>query len=429
MNIIILAAITSLFTIVADRPDCHYHAGEVSELTVTVTDTNGVKLTSGKVSAWADNFGARGIVEKRDFDLSVANPFKVTASRATPGFIRWNFSDKGCRKQFGVGYDTDKIRPGTPEPADFDAFWRGAIAKYDREITDPPEMELDSSLSDASWEVLRVSFAAPCGRRVYGFVSKPKGAKERLPGRVEIAAAGYGSWSQEPTKVPGMITLKLTVYPFEPDVKLTREADYRACNERAKAKWGVESYSQGGISESREAYFYYPVILANNRAIDWFACREDIDPGRITYAGTSQGGGLGLAAMALSKRFSAGAVFVPALTDLMSSEIEERQSGWPQLIENQTDENKAAARMNAPYFCGANFARRISIPIRFAVGFADFICAPHAVYAAYNVCPSADKAITDGIGMPHGVYREIYGRLGKWLAECPARSRVATRVQ
>ena len=79
-----------------------------------------------------------------------------------------------------------------------------------------------------------------------------------------------------------------------------------------------------------------------------------------------------------------------------------RDAGWPKLISNQRPEKRAAAERNAAYFDGVNFAARIKTPIRFIVGFIDQTCPPADVYAAYNVCPSKDKAIVNAIGSPHG---------------------------
>lgn len=407
INLIMLAAVQ--FLIAANQPDCHYAVGEMAELTVRVVDEAGADLKAGKVQAWADNFGAKTIVGSKEFDLAKENPFKVKATRKSPGFVKWTFKYEEDVKVFGVGHGTDAIRPGTPEPADFDKFWAEATLKYNREIPEKPEITFDETISDSVWDVWRVRVKAPEGRYVYGFIAKEKALKDKkLPGRVEISAAGYGKWSQAPTKVAGAITLKLTVYPFEPDVNLGKQAEYDALNQSAKAKWGVGSYAPGGICEGREKSFFYPVILANNRVIEWFARRKDVDSKNFVYRGTSQGGGLGLAAMAFSKRFTSGAVFVPAITDVLAKNKDGEQSGWPKFVENQRAEGKEATERNAPYFCGVNFAKRVKNPIRFTVGLADTTCPPHCVYAAFNVCGAKEKVIQDMVGGGHQVEDKYY---------------------
>ena len=77
--------------------------------------------------------------------------------------------------------------------------------------------------------------------------------------------------------------------------------------------------------------------------------------------------------------------------------------------------DRAAVERTAPYFDGANFASRISCPVRIAVGFSDTACAPCAVYSAYNEIKVEDKAIVHGIGMTHACSPEFYQELGAWL--------------
>ena len=141
-----------------------------------------------------------------------------------------------------------------------------------------------------------------------------------------------------------------------------------------------------------------------------------MDKTRFRYQGTSQGGGFGFYLTGLNHTFTRAAFYVPAITDTMGY-LRGRQSGWPQIVENNsaTPEKRAMAEKNAPYFDGANFAARIRCPVRVAVGFADTTCAPCAVYAAYNAIPVKDKGIVHGIGMGHGCFGKFYSELGAWV--------------
>ena len=69
----------------------------------------------------------------------------------------------------------------------------------------------------------------------------------------------------------------------------------------------------------------------------------------------------------------------------------------------------------APYFDGANFASRITCPVRVLVGFADDTVPPSAVYATYNEVRAEDRAIVNGIGMGHGCDKNLVAQLNKWL--------------
>lgn len=183
-----------------------------------------------------------------------------------------------------------------------------------------------------------------------------------------------------------------------------------------------------GIASSREDYYFYSAILGINRAVNWLAARPDVDLASFTYSGTSQGGGFGFYLLGLNRHFTKGALFVPALTDTMGY-MAGWQSGWPKIVESQKVEDTKLAELNAPYFDGANFASRITCPVRIAVGFSDTTCPPCAVYAAYNEIPVKDKKICHGIGMTHACRGEFYKCLGKWLREASNESRGPCIVQ
>ena len=69
---------------------------------------------------------------------------------------------------------------------------------------------------------------------------------------------------------------------------------------------------------------------------------------------------------------------------------------------------------NSAYCRGESFARRVSCPVRFVVGFADPIATPESVYSVYNACAAKDKAIFDGIGMGHEVFPDFVAYLEAW---------------
>ena len=89
---------------------------------------------------------------------------------------------------------------------------------------------------------------------------------------------------------------------------------------------GHTGYAESGISESREAYFFYPVLLGIDRAVDWVVARPDVDRTRVRYQGTSQGGGFGFYLTGLNHAFTRAAFYVPAITDTMGY-LKGRQSG------------------------------------------------------------------------------------------------------
>jgi len=432
------ASVAAVVSMRPDRATCTYSLNEPAKLQVRVCGTNGAALASGRLTVRIDNFGAKSLQPDRTVDLARENPFQLTVTRGTPGFVRVTVASpdpalvvKGNAGQgggyvYGVAFAPDRIAPGTPEPADFDAFWADAMRKLDATV--PEDARLEPMPESSNEQVLRyrVSFATANGRRVYGWLSEPKDlSKGPFPVRISVPGAGIGATGPGGDAHAVCLTMNVHSYPQPegkgPAADAARRRAYVDQDARYAKPCGVARYCQSGVHKSREDYFYYPSILGINRAVNWLARRPACDLTRFTYSGTSQGGGFGLFLTGLNRHITRSCIFVPAITDLLSSNVEERQSGWPRILEAQKPENRAAAARNAPYFCGVNFARRITCPVRFVVGFSDNVCAPHAVYAAYNVCPSSDKRIFDGLGMGHGVFGDFYNRLAAWQMQAARR--------
>ena len=414
----ILAVAQTTFKIEANKDDYLYKCGETATFTVTAVGTNGLPVKTGSVTASLDNFGPKKI-GKRSIDLARENPFQMTGSMSEPGFLRLCLAGKGCKNQvFGVGYEPEKLEKGSPSPDDFDAFWADARAKLAREVPLDAQVVRVPERCTKDFDFFRISFAT-FGRRVYGYMSVPTDkARAPYPVDFQVAAAGFGGWTNNMQGQQDAISVFFSVYPFEPHwdwEKNGLKAKYDAMNAACRAKYGT-GYAESGISESREAYFFYPVLLGIDRAVDWVVARPDVDRTRVRYQGTSQGGGFGFYLTGLNHAFTRAAFYVPAITDTMGY-LKGRQSGWPQIVEHNsaTPAKRAAAETFAPYFDGANFAARIRCPVRVAVGFADTTCAPCAVYAAYNAIPVKDKGIVHGIGMGHGCFGTFYQTLGDWV--------------
>jgi len=401
-----------------DHTNAMYRRGETAAFTIRVTD-GAALMKTGEVVVVLDNFGP-SVMVSNVFALAEANPISITGTRNDPGFLRLQVKGAGGNKVWGVGCEPDRIRPVTQVPDDFDTFWSEARKKLAAEVPLDAQMTKVPERSTDKFDYYRISFAT-FGRRVHGYMSVPTD-KSRAPFAVElqVAAAGFGGWTNDMRGEPDSIRVFFSVYPFEPDWKWKEQnlkAKYDAMNAAYDAKYACGCYCNAGSGVSREEYFYYPVILGIDRAIDWLAARPDVDAKRIRYQGTSQGGGMGLALTGLNKHISRAAFFVPAITDTLAGGAG-RQSGWPQPLENlRRDADRAVARRVMPYFDGASFATRITCPVRFAVGLADTTCAPHCTWAAYNAIASEDKNLVYGIGMGHGCFGEYYEKLGKWLHE------------
>lgn len=400
-------------TITADRAGAVYGRGEAAVFTVTAAGAR-----AGTLDVEVTDFGTQTIA-RAVLDLAATNAVTVRGALGRPGFLLCRasgmFGGRRMEALCGAAFEPLALRAPAPCPDDFDAFWSNAVAKLDAET--PPDLKeepLPEFTNDrhASW---LVSADAGGGRRVYGFLCVPKGKKGPLPAEVGVSGAGSGAFAPDTGRADkGVVSLLVVVHPYRPGTnRADHVARYLSQWDALKAKWRAPLYCCAGAA-SREEFFYYPVILGANRLVDALAARPDVDPGRVFYRGASQGGGLGFALVALNRHFAKGVSFIPALTGLLDWKAG-RQSGWPQLVENQPPETRASAAEIAPYFDGANFAARIRCPYRVSAGFIDTTCPPAAVYTGYNALRVADKAIFNCPGVGHGVPDEIRRKTDEWL--------------
>ena len=411
------AASAAKIEISQDHADALYKAGEEATFTVTVKDDAGALLKSGTASWTLDNFGSKKLGKGRA-ELADGNPFTVKGKMDGEGFLRLRVTSHTNSLVWGVGYDVEKIRQDEPCPADFDAYWTAEKARLEREVPLDAKMTLDEKRSTKDYSCYRVNFATFNGKRVYGFMCVPKDSS-KAPFRVRVSVPGAGPGVISASTNPNEIYLVMNVHTFEPEPNREKQnAHMKRQNAALAEKYDLPnkgSYcSNAGIAESREDYWYHDVMLGINRAVDWVCARPDVDLTQVTYTGSSQGGGFGLFLTYLNGHFTKSFVAVCAITGHFGHK-QGRDSGWPKLISNQRPEKRAVAEKNAAYFDGVNFAARIKSPIRFIVGFADLTCPPADVYAAYNVCPSRDKAIVNAIGSGHswsGWYSRNLGKPG-----------------
>ena len=418
-----IAAQAFTFKVEMSHEDGVYAAGDEVPLVVTAVETNGEKIVSGTVKYVLDNFGKRKLSEGT-IDLAKRNPFTVTATRKDPGIVRLVLTAKGAKTlNWGVAFSPERIRTGSERPADFDAFWAAAKAKYDREVPVDVKLEKLERFCTAEQDAYRLSLTTPHGRTVDGVLSEPKNlAKGPFPVRLGVPGAGASMGCPSASEGKIRLTMNVHFYPLVAGEHKHSKGNaallelHKAETAEYKTKYRVNNYSYAGIAVSREEYHYYDCILAISRAFDWLWARPEVKKDDFRYQGTSQGGGFGLIMTGFNTHITRTVAYVPAMTDTLGYLADGgRQSGWPQLVEGHPEDLKAAAARNAPYFDAAHFAARIKTPIRVAVGLSDTTCAPCAVWAGYNAIPSADKGIVPTPGMGHSVDKKVRATLSAWL--------------
>lgn len=416
----IMASHAQVVEFTLDRTNGVYAAGETARFQIRIMNSNKEPWPSGQASITLDNFGSQ-VLTNFSVPLPVKGTVELSGTLRDPGFMRCGVvvKDRATNRfLYGVAFEPGKIRPASTRPADFDEFWDKALARFEKEVPSDLRMEPIPAKTDSNHACYRVSTRTLGGKRVWGFLSIPTAGKGPYPLEVNVPGAGPGVDGPNPGLADkGVMTLVMNVHPFEPGPNASvQKSNYEAQDRQVLETYGAKRYCQAGAT-NRETYFYYPMILGMNRMIDVISRRPEVNPAKIHYAGTSQGGGFGYILCGLNRNFTRGVMHVAALSDLLGFQTN-RMSGWPRLIEGLPEKDQAIAKTVAPYFDAAHFAPRIQIPVRASVGFIDEVCPPAAVYASFNVLSTKDKAILHGISMPHSVFRDFYELLeNQWLRE------------
>lgn len=406
-----LAAAPYKFQISADRADCRYKVGEEATLTVAFVDQGKDDAKGGSVEVQLDDFGST-VFSKQTVDPS-AGPFVIRGRRDRPGFLRvvarnpgvqpTLFSEGKGSAVYSVAYEPEKVSASLPCPNDFASYWRGEQERLAREVPLDPKVEKLESESTGDFTTSLISFATFGGKRIYGALIEPTAPG---PHPILFTVPGAGpSWSLASiarVREKGMIRVILNIHP-EPVP--------------ADAKAAAKCYSGGnypirGILESREQAFYHDIWLGMDRAVNFLICRPNVDRSRVLYTGGSQGGGSGLALLALNASFSRAFIGIPAIADVSGCTVG-RISGWPRFLERT--QSAEAARKNVPYFDAANFATMIDVPIRVSAGLSDTTCPPTSVFSVYNALKSTDKEIFVSPGVGHQTPKPVAEKVDAWL--------------
>jgi len=388
----VVAAARSVAKVTTDRACAIYACNDKAVFSVTVlTDNKLVEEGIARIKLKSD--GVEAATEK-EYDLAQGNPFKIEVALDHPGFIKCDFMgvDKfpEVRARGAAGFAVEKIRPGQPEPPDFDQYWAQLLQRQ-AAVTNAVTCEpLPDTAGKPGYKYFKLSVTTIDAGKVYGFLGIPANKPGPFPAIVLIAGAGSGYDGPDQTFIrPDLMTLSINIHPIDPGLP---SAEFQ---KRYKELIAPKDYWLQGAPD-RDKYYFRNAIIGANAAVEWLVAHRQFNQKDLFYLGASQGGGFGLILAGLNPRFSTIAVSVPALCDHGGIAVG-RASGWPQLVKNVATNDVAvrnSALAMAGYFDAVNFAKRVKCPAIFTVGFCDATCCPSSVYAAYNAVKSPKYIMT-----------------------------------
>ena len=315
-----------------------------------------------------------------------------------------NYASRGNWKPpffggIGAMVAPEELMPGTPEPADFDEFWKKQRAELDkvpvkatRKSVDVPKWAKGKVLC---WDV-KVDCAG--GMPVSGYLCMPPNAKPKsLPAMVSYHGAGVRSANKPAHYGQRAIAFDVNAHGIE-------NGHPKAFYDKLSAN-ELKAY-QARNKEDRDKFYFRGMFLRIMRALDYVKTLPEWNGKILIVTGGSQGGAQALVAAALDPQVTYCGANVPALCDHGGS-FADRAPGWPRLynVSNKKVPYQKTAEA-VKYYDVSYFAKRIKCETRVSTGFFDTVCVPTSVYAAYNSIPAATKKAlyTEPAGthsMPH----------------------------
>ena len=314
-----------------------------------------------------------------------------------------------------VGFSPEKLQPCVSEPADFDDFWRDAIAEA-RKTPLRPEITPSPQYATATTDAYLVKLHTDANHCIYGYLTLPKQANrgeaniEKWAEKIAMGMSADEARAASDVTCPisfcppgagvktikeplrhiyyaqnGFIRFEIEIHGLHPELPEETFKDLsRAFNS------GSNGYVANGLDNPQNAYLKR-VYVACVRCIDFLTSLPQWDGRNVGVQGGSQGGALSIVTAALDKRVTACCANHPALSDMAAS-LKGRASGWPHLERNNQLLTPEKVKTLA-YFDVCNFARRLTCLTRMTWGYNDDACPPTTSYTVWNLIKAPKESV------------------------------------
>ena len=419
-----------------DHADWTYQTGENVQIQVT-PKLHYVPMQNALVHyTWGPEI--RPAEEEKDLSVGKNGSvsLKLRGSKV-PGFkkltVTTEYDGTKYTNTINIAFSPERIEPTAVMPHDFLDFWNNEI-KRARKIALEPLFTLHPERCTGTYDVYEVRFQnTKKGEYLYGALCTPKGvnpadtaATRTYPVMIIWPGAGVKPHPGAPDYFleKGIMTLEMGIHGIP---VMERQEWYSALGQSALA-----GYPNIGMDD-RSTYYYKKVFTGTVRTVDMLCEMACVDTTHIACFGGSQGGALSIVHAALDKRIRCTAVAYPAMCEL-AGEYRGRVGGWPhfwtggkpdykQLMKQ--DGYRSALALEAvqeqrvrtlDYYDVVNFARLITCPVWFQIGFNDHVCCPTSTFSAYNVL-TAEKELFTPLDCGHWQYPEHRQKRANWLIE------------
>lgn len=313
------------------------------------------------------------IITEGEFEISAGATYDIPFTLNEPGFVLCIVDQDWNVRKAAAAFSPHDILPHGNEPADFDQFWasqRSLLSSIDI------DSELKFLEEDQYTKTYEISLANIDNRRVYGYLSIPKGTGP-FPAFISLPSFGASANLVEPDNFTaeraGGISLAISIHNAPAD-----EAD-------------PDAYEPDETYDRNKIYYRY-AITAAMRAIDYLYTMSEFDKENVCLIGGSQGGGLSLLISGIDDRVNLLHQSNAALSEHSGYKYG-KASGFPYYlhIANATssgDPDFIATTMHATAYYDAIWgAKRFKGKSKNFISYQDLTCPPGTGFSAFNQLP------------------------------------------
>ena len=283
-------------------------------------------------------------------------------------------------------YRSEVTRPG-----DFDTFWAETLAGA-------REFPLDARFEPYECglrlvEVFDVTFSGFGGHPIRGWFILPRERSAPLPCVVRFI--GYGGGRGFPQDHLMWPTAGYALFVMD-----TRGQGSTWSRGDTPDPVGSDPAHPGFMTRGilgRDSYYYRRVFTDADGWYQFTTIKPAVDPARIALTGGSQGGGIAIAAAALTGDVAAVMPDVPFLCDFPRAITVTPRDPFPEIARFLAIHRDKVEQVltTLSYFDGVTFASTTRAPALYSVAIMDTVCPPSTIYGAYNAHAGSDKSIRE----------------------------------
>ncbi|QXG61944.1 cephalosporin C deacetylase [Bacillus spizizenii] len=274
----------------------------------------------------------------------------------------------------------DQLQTYKPEkttPNDFSEFWKSSLDELAK-VQAAPDLQPVEYPADGV-KVYRLTYKSFGNARIAGWYAVPD---KEGPHPAIVKYHGYNA--SYDGKIHEMVNWALHGYAaFGMLVRGQQSSEDTTISPHGHAL----GWMTKGILD-KDTYYYRGVYLDAVRALEVISSFDEVDEARIGVIGGSQGGGLTIAAAALSDIPKAAVADYPYLSNFERAIDVALEQPYLEINSffrrNGSPETEEKAMKTLSYFDIMNLADRVKVPVLMSIGLIDKVTPPSTVFAAYN---------------------------------------------